>query len=109
MAEITRRETVAEDHRLPTRSESAAPAGHVEFSAVNGRGGDPDALRSDIERTRARMSDTLDEIEGRLVRQKDQIVARATFRDLRRKVSSEPWRSIAIAFVAGYVVAAIRD
>lgn len=102
MAEITRRETVAPDHRLP-------PAGGSVVTAGNGRPGDPDALRRDIEATRARMSRTLDEIEGRLVRQKEELVARATLRGFRRRISSEPWRSMAIAFAAGYIVAAIRD
>lgn len=102
MAEITRRETVPEDHRLPRTAGSAGAAG-------NGRPGDPDVLRREIEHTRTRMTRTLDEIEGRLVRQKEELVARATFRDLRRRISTEPWRSMAIAFVAGYVIAAIRD
>lgn len=69
----------------------------------------PDDVRREIDRTRQRMSRTLDEIEGRLVEGKDTLVARATFRDLRRRISGEPWRSVAIAFVVGYVVAAIRD
>ena len=102
MAEITTRKTVTPDHRLPPGRGAATTTG-------NGRPGDPDGLRLDIEATRARMSRTLDEIEGRLVRQKEELVARATLRDFRRRISSEPWRSMAIAFAAGYIVAAIRD
>jgi Protein of unknown function (DUF3618) len=102
MAEITTGKMVAPDHRLPPGRGAVTPA-------ANGRPGDPDALRRDIEATRARMSRTLDEIEGRLVRQKEELVARATLRDFRRRISSEPWRSMVIAFAAGYIVAAIRD
>lgn len=109
MAEISRGAAVPEDHRLPP-GQGGRSAGEVRVAPpANGRPADPDALRVEIEDTRARMSRTLDEIEGRLVRQKEEIVARATFRDFRRKVSTEPWRSMAIAFVAGYVIAAIRD
>lgn len=89
------------DHRVPP-----APG----LPATEDRpGAGPDEVRQDIDRTRERMSRTLDELEGRLVEGKDALVARATFRDLRRQVASEPWRSVAIAFVAGYLVAAIRD
>lgn len=62
------------------------------------------------------MSTTLDAVEARLVheresleRKKDALVDRATLKGFRRKLAREPWRSMAIAFVAGYVVAAIRD
>lgn len=62
------------------------------------------------------MSSTLDAVEARLAyeresleRKKDELVDRATLKGLRRKLGREPWRSMAIAFVAGYVVAAIRD
>lgn len=83
---------------------------------VNGRSNDPAELRREIERTRARMSSTLDAVEARIAyeresleRKKDELVDRATLKGFRRKLSREPWRSVAIAFVAGYVVAAIRD
>jgi hypothetical protein len=78
-------------------------------AASNGRPDGPEEMRLEIERTRARMSHTLDVIEDRLVRQKQEIWAKATLQGFRRKVSSEPWRTLAIAFVAGYIVAAIRD
>lgn len=102
MAEISRRDTVPEDHRLPA---AAGPNG----VALDGRFSDPDELRREIERTRARMTRTLDELEGRLVRGKEELVARVTFRDVRQRLSAEPWRTLAVAFVVGYVVAAIRD
>lgn len=94
-----------------TQGTTPQDAGAVATPVLSGNGGasDPEWLRREIEDTRARMTRTLDEIEGRLVRQKEELVARATLRDLRRKLSRDPWRSMAIAFVAGYVVAAIRD
>ncbi len=75
----------------------------------NGRPEDPEAMRVEIERTRERMSYTLDAIEHRLVLRKREIWAKATLQGFRRKISTEPWRSMAIAFAAGYIVAAIRD
>lgn len=77
--------------------------------ATNGRPTNPEAMRVEIQHTRARMSHTLDAIEDRLVRQKRELWAKATLQDFRRTVSTEPWRSVAIAFLAGYIVAAIRD
>ncbi len=75
----------------------------------NGRPSSPEEMRLEIERTRQRMSVTLDVIEDRLVSQKRELWARATLQGFRRRVTSEPWRSLAIAFAVGYVVAAIRD
>lgn len=98
---MTIRDGAPLDHRLPPATKSPAVG--------DGQGAGPDEVRSEIDRTRQRMSRTLDEIEGRLSEGKDALVARATFRDLRRQITTEPWRSLAIAFVAGYVVAAIRD
>ncbi len=96
----------ATPERSPTR---AHPGG-------NGRPGDPAELRRDIAETRARMSSTLDVLETRvaqerasLERKKTEMMEMATLKPLREKLSREPWRSMAIAFVAGYVVAAIRD
>lgn len=75
----------------------------------NGRPSDPAELRREIDRTRDRMSDTLDAIEDRLIEQKEAIWAKATLQGFRRTISTEPWRSMAIAFAAGYIIAAIRD
>lgn len=76
----------------------------------------PDEMRIEIEATRARISETLDELEGRLVhekqqlvRKKDELVDKATLKGFRQKMAEEPFRHMAIAFVAGYVIAAIRD
>lgn len=82
----------------------------------NGRRGSPREVRRDIEQTRARMSDTLDALEDRLAyerqeleRKKNDLVDRVTLKPVRRALSREPWRSVALAFAAGYIVAAIRD
>ncbi len=96
------------------------PAGDVTIGSDapvgNGRPGEPAELRREIAATRARMSSTLDTLEARLVREqaslerkKTELVDLATLKPVREKLAREPWRSIAIAFVAGYVVAAIRD
>ena len=69
----------------------------------------PAGLRADIDATRTRMSRTLDEIEQRLVSRKNELRDTATLRPLRHRLSSEPWRSLLIAFVAGYLVAAVFD
>ena len=82
----------------------------------NGRPSDPEAMRAEIERTRARLSRTLDEIEERVVRErralerkKEKLWDRATLKGVRSRLSREPWRSVAIGFAVGYIVAAIRD
>lgn len=82
----------------------------------NGRRSDLREVRRDIEQTRARMSDTLDALEDRLAserqeleRKKNDLVDKVTLKPVRRTLSREPWRSMALAFVAGYIVAAIRD
>lgn len=88
----------------PARTALAAPPGE------DGRPpADAAALRDDIERTRERMSRTLDRIEDRVVRRRDQVWSKATLLDVRRAVTSEPWRNLLIAFAAGYVLAALRD
>lgn len=105
--------TPPRDSPGPDTPERALPRGPVldgtRGVSVNGRPEDPDGMRQEIERTRQRMSFTLDSIEDRLVRRKQEIWASATFQDVRRTIASEPWRSMAIAFAVGYIVAAIRD
>jgi len=87
----------------------AMPPAPAPAARGNGRPSEPAELRREIERTRLRMSHTLDAIEERLVEEKKELWARITLRAFRRKISTEPWRSVAIAFAAGYVIAAIRD
>jgi hypothetical protein len=97
----------------PAPSPVAAPAAARPVAGRpdrgNGRPSSPEDMRAEIEQTRARMSLTLDEIEDRLIRQKRDLWARATLQGFRRKITTEPWRSMAIAFAVGYIVAAIRD
>ena len=99
----------AEDPRGPAPVRTGA-------RSVTERVTSPEEMRREIEATRARMSRTLDQIEDRVVHEKEELVrkkeelwARATLRDFRRTVSREPWRSVALAAVAGYLVAAVRD
>lgn len=106
---LPRRTGAATVPARPARPTPGRPAG-------NGRASSPAEVRREIDQTRARMSSTLDAIEARLVeerealeRKKDELVDRATLKPVREKLKREPWRSMAIAFVAGYVVAAIRD
>lgn len=105
MAEITKGKVVPEDHRLPPGDGRKPVVG--KHARTPSR--DPDALRREIEETRDRMSRTLDALEDRLVRQKEDVVARVTFRDLRRRFAESPMKPLLIAFAAGYIVAAIRD
>lgn len=99
----------------------AAPAAdrrpaRTERARTNGRPSSPEEMRREIDRTRARMSDTLDALEARilhekeaLARKKESFVSTVTLRGVRRTLAREPWRSMAIAFAAGYIIAAIRD
>ena len=105
MAEITKGTTIPADHRLP-RGDGRKPA---VGKPVRTMPRDPDALRREIDDTRDRMSRTLDALEDRLVRQKEDVVAKVTFRDLRRRIGDSPLKPLLIAFAAGYIVAAIRD
>lgn len=95
----------------PSERARAAPA-----PARNGRAGNPAEMRAEIARTRARLSGTLDALEARIVqeresleRKKGELLDKATLKPLRARLGREPWRSMAIAFVAGYIVAALRD
>lgn len=95
--------------KSPAREAPARSSARPSAVGGNGRPGSPDEMRDEIDRTRARMSRTLDQLEDELGRQKEEIWAKATLQGARRKLSREPWRSVAIAFVAGYIVAALRD
>lgn len=107
-------------NELPRHTEGEGRKASEDRTSERGRSddrpSDPDAMREAIQRTRARMSQTLDEIEVQLAREKtvlarrrDELWARATLKGFRRAISREPWRSALIAFVVGYVVAALRD
>jgi ElaB/YqjD/DUF883 family membrane-anchored ribosome-binding protein len=98
------------------RSGPPAPATGPERVRTNGAPTTPSEMRREIDRTRARMSDTLDALEARLVhekaaltRKKEAVWSTVTLQGVRDRLSREPWRSLAIAFAAGYIIAAIRD
>ncbi|HET7275537.1 MAG TPA: DUF3618 domain-containing protein [Longimicrobiaceae bacterium] len=65
---------------------------------------DPDRARAEIENTRARMSETIDEIEGVLVRKKARIQDRM---DVLAVAREKPMQSIAIALGAGILAGLI--
>ena len=58
---------------------------------------DPDAARAEIAATRARMSNTIDELEGALLRKKEEIRDRL---DVMEPVREQPLRSLGIIFGA---------
>lgn len=99
------REPLPPERTLPPRGGTgAAPP-----SPDGGPHEEAEALREDIERTRHRMSETLERIEGRIMRRRDEVWSKATLQHVRETVTSEPWRSLLIAFAAGYVWAALHD
>lgn len=102
------------DHSA-SRTPAPGRTGTAVGTLGNGRSS-PREVRREIAQTRARMSDTLDALEDSIARErqelerkKNDLVDRVTLKPVRRKLSREPWRSIALAFAAGYIVAAIRD
>jgi ElaB/YqjD/DUF883 family membrane-anchored ribosome-binding protein len=62
---------------------------------------DPEAMRAEIEQTRARMSETIDEIEGALIRKKEEIQDRL---DVLSPVKENPWSSLGIIFGTGVLL-----
>ena len=61
--------------------------------------------RRAVEQTRARMSDTLDAIEGRLIAKKDAISQRMdVMRPVKQRVRSRPWPALAVAFGVGMLL-----
>jgi ElaB/YqjD/DUF883 family membrane-anchored ribosome-binding protein len=62
---------------------------------------DPEEARAHIEATRARMSGTIDEIEGVLVRKKEEIQNRL---DFVAPIRENPWQSMGIALGAGLIL-----
>lgn len=80
------------ERQLPAEAQSTA--GIPDYEA-------PEDARADIEATRARMSETINEIEGVLVRKKEEIQNRF---DLTAPVRENPWPSMGIALGAGLVL-----
>jgi hypothetical protein len=85
------------EHLLPDHT--AAPA--VPGLVAGGVGGDPDTVRDEIERTRERMSSTIDQIEGALLRKKDQIQEKL---DVAAPIREKPWVFAAGVFGTGLVL-----
>jgi len=85
------------EHLLPDHT--AAPA--VPGLVAGGVSGDPDAVRDEIERTRERMSSTIDQIEGALLRKKDQIQEKL---DVVAPIREKPWVFAAGVFGTGLVL-----
>ena len=112
MHDATNPEPTNPEQRTAGTLSPVAPATAIGAPALDEHNEPPegaDALREDIERTRDRMSETLDRIENRIVRRRDEVWSKATLRGARAAIASEPWRSLLIAFAAGYVLAAMRD
>jgi ElaB/YqjD/DUF883 family membrane-anchored ribosome-binding protein len=84
--------TVDPERQLPAEAESATRVPEYD---------DPEEARADIEATRARLSSTIDEIEGVLVRKKEQIQSRL---DVTAPIRANPWSSMGIALGAGLVL-----
>jgi hypothetical protein len=93
-AGINRTPETDPEHLLPDHT--AAPA--VPGTIGGGVTGDPDAVRDEIERTRARMSSTIDQIEGALHRKKGEIQERL---DVVAPIRERPWIFAAGVFGTG--------
>lgn len=65
---------------------------------INVRISDPETARAEIERTRARMSETIDEIEDVLIRKKEEL--RETL-DIRARIREKPLHAAGIVLGAG--------
>ena len=85
------------EHLIPDHTSAPAVPGTV----AGGVTGDPDAVRDEIERTRARMSSTIDQIEGALQRKKGEIQEKL---DVTAPVRERPWLFAAGVFGTGLVL-----
>lgn len=85
------------DHLLPATTHASSP-GIAETD-------DPDLARMQIEQTRARMSDTIDQIEGALLRKKENIEEKLdVMAPVRRKARENPYPIIGGVFLAGLIL-----
>jgi hypothetical protein len=84
-------------HLIPDHTHVAAP-GTIGAAAVPD---DPDAVRGEIERTRARMSQTIDQLEGVLLRKKEEISDKL---DVTAPVRQNPWAFAGGVFGAGLLL-----
>jgi hypothetical protein len=82
-------------HLIPDHTHAAAPG------TIGAVPDDPDAVRGEIERTRARMSQTIDQLEGVLLRKKEEISDRL---DVTAPVRQNPWAFAGGVFGAGLLL-----
>ena len=86
------------EHLLPEHAGAGVP-GTVAASD------DPDVVRDEIERTRARMSQTIDSIESALLRKKEQIEDRLDVTaPVRERVNDQPWLYAGGVFAGGLLL-----
>src|SRR5215218_2911462 len=85
------------EHLIPDHTSAPAVPGTI----AGGVSGDPDAVRDEIERTRARMSSTIDQIEGALQRKKGEIQEKL---DVAAPIRERPWVFAAGVFGTGLVL-----
>lgn len=86
------------DHLLPESTHAAAPGTIAQVD-------DPELARLQIEQTRARMSDTIGQIEETLLRKKERIEERMdVMAPVRRKARENPYPVIGGVFLAGLIL-----
>jgi hypothetical protein len=89
---------VDSDHLLPESTDAPPPGTIAEVD-------DPELARLQIERTRARMSDTIDQIEEALLRKKERIEERMdVMAPVRRTARDNPLPVVAGVFLTGLVL-----
>ncbi|HEX6369665.1 MAG TPA: hypothetical protein VF006_12165 [Longimicrobium sp.] len=86
------------DHLLPETTHAAAPGTIAQVD-------DPELARLQIEQTRARMSETIGQIEESLLRKKEQVEEKLdVMAPVRRKARENPYPVIGGVFLAGLVL-----
>jgi hypothetical protein len=86
------------DHLLPERTHAATPGTIAQVD-------DPELARLQIEQTRARMSDTIGQIEETLLRKKEQVEEKLdVMGPVRRKARENPYPIIGGVFLAGLIL-----
>ncbi len=86
------------EHLLPAHAGAGVP-GTVAASD------DPDVVRDEIERTRARMSQTIDSIESALLRKKEEIEVKLDVTaPVRERVNDQPWVYAGGVFAGGLLL-----
>ena len=86
------------NHLLPEHTHAATPGTIAQVD-------DPEIARMQIEQTRARMSETIDQIEGALLRKKEEVQERMdVLSPVRRKARENPLPIIGGVFAAGLIL-----